>query len=58
MLDLVVGCDGRVSDAEVLSDQTGADGFADCVADVMEHAPFPAHDMPDGVSFSVPLRYE
>ena len=58
VLDLTVGCDGRVSSSEVASDQTGESGFADCVARVMGFAPFDAHDMPDGVSFTLPLRYE
>ena len=58
VLDITVGCDGRVSDIEVASDQTGDSEFADCVARVMGYAPFDAHDMPDGVSFTVPLRYE
>jgi hypothetical protein len=58
ILDVTVGCDGRVSAVEVLSDETGSDGFADCVARVFAYAPFPAHDMPDGANFGLPLRYE
>ena len=58
ILDVTVGCDGRVSAVEVLSDETGSDGFADCVARVFGYAPFPVHDMPDGANFGLPLRYE
>ena len=58
ILDVTVGCDGRVSAVDVLSDETGADGFADCVARVIGYASFPAHDLPDGASFGLPLRYE
>ncbi len=58
ILDVTVGCDGRVSAVEVLSDETGADGFGDCVARVFGYAPFPAHDLPDGANFGLPLRYE
>ena len=58
VLDITAGCDGVVSDVDVLSDDTGDSSFGECVADVMAYAPFPAHDMPDGVSFTLPLRYE
>lgn len=58
VLEITAGCDGQVLAVDVLQDDTGAAGFGDCVADVMGHAPFPAHDMPDGVGFQVPLRYE
>lgn len=58
VLELTVGCDGRVIDVAVAQDGTGVDGFGECVARVMGYAPFPAHDMPDGVGFTLPLRYE
>ena len=58
ILDVTVGCDGRVAAVEVLSDETGSDGFAHCVARVFGYAPFPAHDLPDGANFGLPLRYE
>ena len=57
-LELTVGCDGRVSESEVLVDGTGDSSFADCVARTFSYASFPAHDMPDGVLFGLPLRYE
>jgi len=57
-IELIVGCDGRVSAADVLSDGTGDSAFADCVARTMTYAPFPAHDLPDGAIFGLPLRFE
>ena len=57
-IELVVGCDGLVSGTDVLSDGTGDSAFADCVARTMGYAPFPAHDLPDGAIFGLPLRFE
>ncbi len=56
MLDLVVGCDGRVIRSAVDSHSTGDGDFAVCVAEVFRYAPFPTHAR-DEVEFSVPLRY-
>jgi len=53
-LELDIGCDGRVQQARVLDDGTG---FGGCVADVMRHAPFPAHAR-DTVTVQVPLRFD
>ncbi len=53
-LELDIGCDGRVQAAQVLDDGTG---FGPCVADVMRHAPFPAHAR-DVVTVQVPLRFD
>ncbi len=56
LLDLVVGCDGRVLRSSVDSHSTGDNDFALCVAEVFRYAPFPAHAR-DEVEFSVPLRF-
>jgi len=31
------------------------DAVAACVAEVLRHAPFPAHDLPDGMTFDYPV---
>ena len=56
MLDLTVGCDGRVRRSSVDSHDTGSNDFALCVAEVFRYASFPAHAR-DEVEFSVPLRF-
>lgn len=56
LLRLVVGCDGRVRQSSVKADSTAAAGFAACVADVMRHAPFPAHAR-DEVELLVPMYF-
>lgn len=56
LLDLVVGCDGRVIRSSVDSHSTGDGDFAVCVAEVFRYASFPAHAR-DEVEFSVPLRF-
>ena len=56
LLELSIGCDGRVLDASVIDDGTPADGFAACVAQVMQFASFPAHAR-DSVTVQVPLAY-
>ncbi len=57
-LELTVGCDGRVSNVDVLAAGTDDSDFADCVARTMGYAEFPAHDLPDGAVFGLPLRFE
>jgi len=56
LVQLVVGCDGRVRRSQVTGDDTGTEGFADCVADVMRYASFPAHAR-DEVEFVVPMQF-
>lgn len=56
LLDLAVGCDGRVVRSSVDSHDTGSNDFALCVAEVFRYAAFPAHGR-DEVEFSVPLRF-
>jgi LysM repeat protein len=56
LLELSIGCDGRVLSASVLDDGTPAEGFAACVAQVMQFASFPAHAR-DSVTVQVPLAY-
>ena len=56
LLALVVGCDGLVRSSQVQSDGTAAPGFADCVADVMRYAAFPAHAR-DSIEVVVPMHF-
>ena len=56
LVQLVVGCDGRVRSSRVTGDNTGAAGFADCVADVMRYVAFPAHAR-DEVEVVVPMQF-
>ena len=56
LIKLVVGCDGLVRDSQVTRDDTEAPGFAECVADVMRYAAFPAHAR-DEVELVVPMRF-
>jgi LysM repeat protein len=56
LLELAIGCDGRVLRVEVVDDGVGVPGYATCVADVMKHASFPAHAR-DEVVTRVPLRF-
>ncbi len=56
LLDLVVGCDGRVLRSSVDRHDTGSSDFALCVAEVFRYASFPAHAR-DEVEFAVPLRF-
>jgi hypothetical protein len=56
LLELAIGCDGRVLRADVVEDGVGVRGYAACVADVMKHAAFPAHAR-DEVTTRVPLVF-
>jgi len=56
LLELSVGCDGRVRESAVKDDSTAVAGFAACVAAVMRHAPFPAHAR-DEVELLVPMHF-
>ena len=56
-LEIRVACTGRVADVRVLDAGDWAPDVARCVGDVLRHAPFPAHDLPDGDTFRYPLRF-
>lgn len=57
MVELTVGCDGRVRRARVADDAGWPDEVAACVTDVLRHAAFPAHDLPDGETFVQPVSF-
>ena len=56
-LELVVGCDGRVSAVNLLAANDWPATVHTCVREVLKHTPFPAHGLPDGDRFTYPLRY-
>lgn len=51
---VTVGCDGIVSHVVPAGD--GSATFLSCVADIVRHADFPAHDMEGGQTFDYPVR--
>ena len=56
--DVLVGCDGVVKSVSVADGDGAPDAVTGCVGDVLRHADFPAHDMPDGLSFPYTLSVE
>jgi hypothetical protein len=54
-LELTIGCDGRVAAVTIEESAGLTDETAQCLADTLSYAPFPAHDMPDGVIFRYPM---
>jgi hypothetical protein len=54
--EIVVGCDGRVSHVGVLESDLSSESTS-CVAQTLAYMGFPAHDMPDGFTFVLPLSY-
>lgn len=56
-LDITVGCDGRVSGLSVADDGGLPGPLAACVVETLGYTPFPAHDLPDGFTFTFPLRF-
>lgn len=53
--EITVGCDGLVDTVRVEDDDFAPPEFVDCVADTLRYADFPAHDMPDGMTFQYPV---
>jgi len=51
---VTVGCDGMV--ANVVSNGNLSPSFMSCVADVIRHADFPAHDIEGGQTFTYPVN--
>lgn len=57
VIDLTVGCNGRVSTATVSENDGLPESTATCVASVLRYAAFPAHDIPEGQTFSYPINF-
>ncbi len=58
VLSVTAGCDGRVSDIRVDDDGGYPTDVVGCVVETLRNAEFPAHDLPDGYTFTYPVRYE
>ena len=56
-LSVTAGCDGRVSDIRISDDGGYPTDVTGCVVDILRNAAFPAHDMPDGYTFTYPVNY-
>jgi len=57
LMEITVGCDGRVSNVSILDGGDWSAEMAGCVTGVLGYAPFPAHDLPAGEVFQYPLRF-
>jgi hypothetical protein len=57
LVEVVAGCDGRVKTVQVLQGGGLPATVTQCVREVLSAAGFPAHGMPDGVTFQYPLVY-
>lgn len=55
---ILVGCDGVVDSVDIEDRSDSSKRYAACVADVLEYADFPAHDMPKGMRFTYPVNVE
>ena len=57
-LEIDVACTGKVTAAYMYSRGALSKSEARCVEDVFKKIRFPAHDMPKGLSFALPLTVE
>ena len=56
-LSITVGCNGRVDSVAVGQTDGLTDELTSCIADTLSYAPFPAHDLPDGETFTYPMTF-
>mgnify|MGYP006928159566 CR=1 FL=1 len=56
--ELVIGCDGLMKTVQVSDDDGATDEVTACIGEVLRHADFPGHDMPDGMSLTYPVSVE
>ncbi len=57
LAEVVVGCDGRVADVAMLDAGVVPDRIVSCIETTLASATFPAHALPDGVTFQIPLKF-
>ena len=57
LLDMTVACTGVVASVAVADDGDLPAGLISCVTADLRAAPFPAHDLPDGMTFRYPMRF-
>lgn len=56
-LSITVACSGRV-DRTTVTDAGGLSAeLTRCITDTLRYAPFPAHDLPDGETFTYPMTF-
>ena len=55
LFEMTAGCNGRVSDISVLDAGGLAPQTVECMRTTLFYVPFPAHDMPDGMTFQYPV---
>ncbi len=55
--EITVGCNGRVSDVWIGNDGGLPPAVSQCIADTLGYASFPAHALPDGMTFQYPIQY-
>ena len=55
LFELTAGCNGRVKDVSVLDSGGLASQSVECMRTTLFYVPFPAHDMPDGMTFQYPV---
>lgn len=53
--ELLIGCNGLMSSVTVSDDDGASPQVLDCIAQVLRHADFPPHDMPDGMVVPYPV---
>lgn len=57
VLDMTVACTGVVAEVAVADDGDLPAGLVSCVTTDLQAAAFPAHDLPDGMTFRYPMRF-
>jgi len=57
LTEVVVGCDGRVAEVVTLDPGAVPDRIVSCIETTLASAAFPAHALPDGVTFQIPLKF-
>ncbi|MFT4626861.1 MAG: TPR repeat protein [Myxococcota bacterium] len=57
IVEITVACTGRVADVFALGGAEWPPSVSACVADALHYAAFPAHALPDGATFMVPIRF-
>ncbi len=55
LFEMTAGCDGRVSKVMVLDDGGLSSSDLNCMRSTLSFVGFPAHDMPDGMTFQYPV---
>jgi hypothetical protein len=57
IVEIKVGCDGRVSDVFLINGGVVPARVTSCIQQTLGFASFPAHGLPDGASFQYPMKF-